>query len=286
MAEREQLEQAITQLEAQRATLGDGVVDASIAALHEKLAALEPMPPPEQRKQVTILFADVSGFTPMSETLDAEEVSDLMNALWQRIDVAIVEHGGRIDKHMGDAVVALWGVDTARESDPEYAIRAALAMQAALAEFKAGHTLRMRIGLSTGPVLLGTVGTTGEFSGLGDAVDLAEQLEEAAPTGGVLISHDTYRHVRGVFDVLEQEPLVVKGKVEPVQTYVVQRAKPRAFRLELAGDTGGRDAHDRAGCGAGRLAGRAEQRHRRPADHPGDGAGRGRCGQIPPAVRV
>ena len=81
-----QLEQAIAQLEAQRATLGDVVVDTSIAALRDKLAALEPTPPPEQHKQVTILCADVSGFTAMSETMDAEEVSDMMNALWQRLD--------------------------------------------------------------------------------------------------------------------------------------------------------------------------------------------------------
>ena len=84
MTEREQLEQAIAQLEAQRATLGDAVVDVSIAALREKLAALEPMPTAKQRKQATILFADVSGFAAMSETMDAEEVSDVMNALWQR----------------------------------------------------------------------------------------------------------------------------------------------------------------------------------------------------------
>jgi predicted ATPase/class 3 adenylate cyclase len=246
MTEREQLELAITQLEAQRATLGDGVVDASIAALHEKLAALERTP--EQRKQATILFADVSGYTAMSETMDAEEVSEMMNALWQRLDAAIVEHGGRIDKHTGDGVMALWGVNRARESDPERAIRAALAMQAALAEFEAGHDINMRIGLSTGPVLLGTVGTTGEFSVIGDTVNLASRLEGAAPTGGVLISHDTYRHVRGVFDVLEQVPIQAKGKARPVQTYVVQRAKPRAFRMSTRGVAGietrmvGRDA--------------------------------------------
>jgi class 3 adenylate cyclase len=248
MTEREQLEQAIAQLEAQRATLGDRVVDTSIAALHEKLAALEPAPAPEQRKQATILFADVSGYTAMSETMDAEEVSEMMNALWQRLDVAIVEHGGRIDKHTGDGVMALWGVDKAGESDPERAIRAALAMQAALAEFEAGHDINMRIGLNTGPVLMGTVGTTGEFSVVGDTVNLASRLEGAAPTGGVLISYDTYRHVRGVFDVLEQEPIQVKGKARPVQTYVVQRAKPRAFRMSTRGVAGietrmvGRDA--------------------------------------------
>ncbi|MGD9404143.1 MAG: ABC transporter substrate-binding protein, partial [Anaerolineae bacterium] len=161
---------------------------------------------------------------------------------------AIVEHGGRIDKHTGDGVIAIWGAETARESDPERAIHAALAMQEALAEFKAGHDISMRIGLSTGPVLLGTVGTTGEFSVIGDTVNLASRLEGAAPTGGVLISHDTYRHVRGVFDVLEQEPIYVRGKAQPVKTYVVQRAKPRAFHMLTRGVAGvetrmvGRDA--------------------------------------------
>ena len=231
MSEREQLVQAIAQVEAQRATLGDAVADLSIAALRAKIDALEPAHSSQQRKQVTILFADLLGYTPLSEAMDAEEVSDLMNALWRRIDSAIAEHGGRIDKHLGDAVVALWGVDTARESDPESAIRAALAMQAAMAQFEPDRALEMRIGVSTGMVLLGTVGTTGEFSGLGDAVDLAEQLEGAAPVGGVLISHDTYRHVRGSFEVMEQEPIQARGRARPVRTYLVQHAKPRAFHM-------------------------------------------------------
>lgn len=238
MADREQLEQAIIQLEAQRATLGDGVVDASVAALREKLATLEPLSPPDQRKQVTVLFADASGYTAMAEMLDAEEVSDRMNALWQRVDAVILEHGGRIDKHFGDGLMALWGADSARESDPERAIRAALAIQAAASGFEAGRSIKMRIGLSTGLVLLGTVDSTGEFSAIGDTVNLASRLEEAAPIGGVLISHDTYRHVRGLFEVLKQEPLMVKGKAEPVQTYVVQQAKPRALHLGRRGIQG------------------------------------------------
>ena len=254
MAEREhseeyrQLEQTIAQLEVQRAILGDAVVDASIAALRDKLATLEPATVSEQRKQATVLFADVAGFTAMSETMDPEEVSDVMNTLWQRIDAAIVEHGGHIDKHIGDAVMALWGVDVAHETDPEYAMRAALAMQAVLADFGARHAIAMRIGLSTGPVLLRRMGNTGEFSAIGDAVDLAQQLEEAAPTGGVLISHPTYRHVRGVFDILEQAPIQVKGKAEPIQAYLVQQATLRIFRMSTRGVAGietrmvGRDA--------------------------------------------
>jgi class 3 adenylate cyclase len=242
MTEMEQLEHAMAALEAQRSTLGDGVVDAALAPMRDKLAALKAQQPSteQHRKQVTVLFADVSGFTAMSETMDAEDVTGVMNALWQRLDAAIASCGGAIDKHMGDAVMALWGVQTAHESDPEQAIRAALAMQAALAAFRdeRGVRLAMRIGLNTGPVLLGEVGSTHEFTAMGDTVNLASRLEHAAPVGGVLISHDTYRHVRGLFDVQALEPITVKGKAEPVRVYVVQSAKPRAFRLGTRGVEG------------------------------------------------
>jgi class 3 adenylate cyclase/tetratricopeptide (TPR) repeat protein len=239
------LKNAIAAQENLRATLGDAVVDATIAALREKLAAPKAQREPAEqvRKTVTVLFADVSGFTAMAETMDAEQVTDIMNALWQRLDAAIVEHGGRIDKHMGDAVMALWGVESAREDDPERAIRAALAMQSLSLS-----PLSIRIGINTGPVVLGGVGTTGEFTAMGDAVNLASRLEHAAPLGGVLISHDTFRLVRGIFDVLPQEPIAVKGKAEPIRTYIVRRAKARAFRMGTRGVEGvetrmvGRDA--------------------------------------------
>jgi hypothetical protein len=96
----------------------------------------------------------------------------------------------------------------------------------------------MRIGSNTGPVLLGEVGTTGEFTAMGDTVNLASRLEHAALVDGILISHATYRHVRGVFDVQGQDPLSVKGKREPLQTYVVHAAKPRAFRVGTRGIEG------------------------------------------------
>jgi predicted ATPase/class 3 adenylate cyclase len=241
MAEREQLEQSIAALEAQRAVLGDDVVNASVAVLREKLDALEKaIQATPQRKQISVLFADVSGFTAMSETMDAEDVSDTMNALWRRIDGAIIAHGGIIDKHIGDAVMALFGAPLAREDDPERAIRAALAMQAELAAFREAQqvSLAMRIGINTGPVLLGQIGTTYEYTAIGDTVNLASRLEHAAPVGGILISHDTYRHVRGIFRVEVLDPIQVKGKTELVQVYVVQGIKPQAFRVPTRGVEG------------------------------------------------
>ncbi len=239
MTDRAQLEQTIAALEAQRAILGDAVADAALTSLREKLAALQP-PAAEQRKLATVLFADVSGFTALSETLDAEDISAIMNALWARLDAVVHAHGGRIDKHIGDALMALWGADQAREDDPEQAVRAALALQRELAAFRAerGLTLAMRIGVNTGPVLLGVIGSTHEFTAMGDAVNLASRLEHAAPVGEVLISHDTFRHIRGLFDVQPQPPLVVKGKHDPVQTYVVAAARSRTFRMPTRGVEG------------------------------------------------
>lgn len=253
MSEREQLEQAIIIQESLRSALGDAMVDATIAALRQKLAQLESQPPVEQRKQATVLFGDISGYTAMSETLDAEEVKDMMNELWAQLDKSITDHGGTVVAHMGDGVMAVWGAQTAQEDDPERAIRSALDMQAAVGSFvsttlydggrirqDAGDTprLRMRIGINTGPVILGTVGSTNEFTALGDTTNLASRLEHAAPIGGILIDHDTYRQVRGAFDVQRLDPISVKGKVEPIQVYLVERAKPRAFRVGTRGVEG------------------------------------------------
>jgi len=252
MNELEQLEQTIAALEAQRATLGDDVVKTALGPLREQLTALKEKQSSEtqQRKLITVLFADVSGFTHMSEQLDHEEVSEIINALWSLLDYTILDLGGFIDKHIGDAVMALFGAPTAQEDDPERAIRAALGMQAGIKSWKADFSeanptlyslvqnIKMRIGINTGPVLLGTVGTTGEYTAIGDAVNLASRLEHASPVGGVLISQDTYQHVRGIFEVIPLNPIQVKGKSEPIQVYVVSSRRPRSFRITARGVEG------------------------------------------------
>lgn len=240
------LKQAIVTLESSRSVLGDEVVDTAIASMRRQLSDLEtgnhPAHEPQQRKLVTVLFADVSGFTAMAETMDHEIVSEVINSLWSRVDQAILTQGGRIDKHIGDAIMALFGTPTAHEDDPERAIRAALQIQTEIQDWKKEQSetlssyrsqiqnIQLRIGINTGPALLGTVGTVGEYTAIGDTVNLASRLEHAAPVGGILISNNTHQHVRGVFEVTPLEPLTVKGKSEPVQVFTVSGVKPRSFR--------------------------------------------------------
>jgi class 3 adenylate cyclase/tetratricopeptide (TPR) repeat protein len=234
MTEREQLEAALAALETQRALVGAAVVAAGAQAIRQRIALLTAAPAGDERKIVTVLFADVSGFTTLAESLDAEDVGDLIATLWGRLDAAILAHGGLIDKHLGDGVMALFGTPLAQEDDPERAVRAALEMQAGLQALDAARPagrppLRMRIGIHTGPVLLCTIGMTGERTAIGHTVNLASRLEQAAPVGSILLSHDTYRQVRGLFEMPAQPPLTVKGAAEPVQTYLVERAQPRGF---------------------------------------------------------
>jgi predicted ATPase/class 3 adenylate cyclase len=246
VTERIQLEQAIAALEAQRALIGDAVVDAALTPLRQRLDELKVHAVTEQRKQVTVLFADVSGFTAMGEKLDAEDVRDIMRAYFERCSRAITSYGGVVEKFIGDAVMAVFGVPSAQESDPENAVRAALAMRQALDELNIdierqhGFRLGIRTGITTGPVVVSfmTERAAESFAAVGDTVNLASRLEHAAPTGGILISHDTYRHVHSLFDMQPQPPLSVKGKQEPVRVYLVQNARPRTFRFAGRGIEG------------------------------------------------
>lgn len=233
------LEQAINAIDSQRPVLGNETADASIAALrkqiHELMAGAGPAP--EARKLVTVLFADLMQFTALTETLDPEDVHALLNACFAPWKAAVHQHNGTVERFIGDGMLALFGYPAATEQDPENALRAALQIRDGMhllnrgIPSRLGIRLSMRIGISTGTVLIGKVGDTEKPAVTGDAANLASRLQNLAPENGILISHDTYRHVRGLFFVDIQPPVPVKGKEAPVQTYRVRQAKPRSFPI-------------------------------------------------------
>jgi predicted ATPase/class 3 adenylate cyclase len=237
------LKKAVEAQENLRPVLGDSVVETTLSVLRDQIAEYEKQAGQQEagqarRKLVTVLFADVSGFTAFSENKDAEDVANLVNRLWLRADRIIQEYGGHIDKHIGDAVMALWGTETAREDDAERAVRAALKMQEMFRENAIQLPIRLKVGINSGQVLLSAIGTQGEFTAMGDTVNTASRLVNSAEGGDVLVTHDTYELVRGIFDVHKQAPVFVKGKTEALQTYVIQRVRPRAFRLGRRGVEG------------------------------------------------
>ena len=235
MSERGQLEQAIAALETQRAILGDVVVDAALSSMRQQLAELElaerkPVPALEgERKLVTIMFADISGFTALAETMDPEAVRDLINACFDHLVPVIEKYEGTVDKFVGDAIVALFGAPVAHENDPERALRTALEMKGELAAFNAScHTdLGLHFGINTGLVIAGGIGSEGrqEYSVMGDAVNVASRLEEVSERGAILVGPDTYRLTAPLFEFETLELIQVKGKAEPVAIYRLLTSK-------------------------------------------------------------
>lgn len=239
MDDLESVEQAIATLEAQRDVLGSAVVDTALAPLREQRAALLARRTAEQRKLVTVLFADVVDFTVLSQTLDPEDTRTLINAYFRRWHEHIATHGGVVEKFIGDAVMAVFGLHQSHEDDPHRAIRAALAMREALeelnSEFAQGHPrLDMRVGIDTGEVVVSALDDRPgqDFVVVGETVNRAARIQSAAPPGGILISRDTHRHVRGRFSFTEVEPLQLKGITEPVRAYLVGTERPASFRLD------------------------------------------------------
>jgi len=181
----------------------------------------------EERRPVTVLFADIVGFTSLSERLDPEEVRDVTAACFGRLVEEIVRRGGTIDKFIGDAVMALFGTPVAHDDDPGRAVDAALAMQAALGEINGelerdhGLRLELRIGVNTGEVVAGVreIGGLQDGTVIGDTVNTASRLQTAAAPGTVLIGEMTARLARHLFELEPMEPLTLKGKAEPVQAF-------------------------------------------------------------------
>jgi len=189
-----------------------------------------------ERKQVTVLFADVSGFTALSERLDPEDVHGIMDRCFRILAGEVHRYEGTINQYTGDGIMALFGAPIAHEDAPERAVRAALGMQALMKRLgdelrgERGIDFQMRIGINSGPVVVGKIGDDlrMDYTAVGDTTNLAARLQATAAPGGILISDVTAKLIPGRFVTEPVGPLLLKGKAEPVMAQAVVRALARA----------------------------------------------------------
>ena len=175
-------------------------------------APLASEPAREQRKVVTVLFCDLVGSTALGESTDPEALRARMRRYFEDLRAILERHGGTVEKFVGDAVMAVFGIPVSHEDDALRAVRAAAEMRTAIAE----HGLEARIGVNTGEVV---VGGDSETLVTGDAVNVAARLEQAAAAGEIMIGSETRILVRDAVRVEAVEPLTLKGKSEPVEAY-------------------------------------------------------------------
>ncbi|MBV9893330.1 MAG: tetratricopeptide repeat protein [Chloroflexi bacterium] len=222
----------------------------------------------ENRRLVTILFADLAGSTQLGEQLDPEDLRQFLASYFAAASRQIQRFGGTIDKYIGDAIMAVFGAPVAHEDDAERAINAALAFQAAFAELNDELTRKhavasaLRIGINTGEVVAGLLsgGLAGAYTVVGDTVNTAQRFEAAAPPGGILVSESTWKLSRRGFEFEWIPPLTLRGKSEPQVAFRVVRrlvteldATPTPLVGRAAELAHLRNAMDTAASGHGRL---------------------------------
>ncbi|MCC7000161.1 MAG: response regulator [Deltaproteobacteria bacterium] len=231
MVERILAERRLTRYkEASRVYISEGAARAA-----EQRAAGDPLGEVRAiERDMAVMFSDIVGFTMMSATMPPREVIDLLNDYFDRLCPIVKAHGGDIDKFIGDAIMGVF--DHIPGSDPPWlrATRAAMAMQAALADWNQGRAraLSMRIGINSGPVVRGDLGSRfvrRDYTVIGDTVNRANRYEQSCPHGAVLISESTYRLCEPLDPGLRVEPLAgvkLKGIEHPVTAYVVKAISP------------------------------------------------------------
>lgn len=275
---RQSLVEAIATLEAQRGLVGDDrdlnqAVDTVLLVLRDKLAQLQAEPGDQARHQLTVLVADLSGFTTLSERMDVERVRDAINAMWGVLDAVIQSWGGQIDQHAGDSLLAIYGLTHSRQGDTARALHAALSMQQELELFNERARLAaedpldeswvgewpgpsMRIGVHSGPVYFVRTpsvlrGRGGRATAVGEAVVEARRLEKLCPAGRVLTSGATKRQNNDRF-TFSPAPGLSNPLLEDGEAYLVTGERPIESRYS-PGHVAGRVA---------RLVGRTEQMDR------------------------
>jgi class 3 adenylate cyclase len=210
-----------------------------------------------ERKLVSVLFVDLTGYTALSASLDPEEVYRFLRPGIVALQRIVEGHGGTVPQILGDGFMAVFGVPTTHEDDAERAVRAALQMQRSLAEEAAsiGADLRMRIGINTGEVLVGALRAGGDYTAMGDVVNTASRLQTYATGGQVIVGEETFLATSNVFRYESLGLLQPRGREEPVRAWIAHEAltapgrRPRRSESPLVG----RDAEVELLCSAFRT---------------------------------
>ena len=222
-----------------------------------------------ERRTVTVLFADAKGFTPLSESMDAEQVYGFVQHCIERMVATVHQHEGTVTQFTGDGIVALFGAPIAHEDSARRAVGAALEIQASLNGYitETGLDTSFRIGLNTGPVVVGRISDdlTMDYTAVGDTVNLAARMEQMAEPGSVYLTDNTYRQVADYFDCDDLGPHDVKGKSQQVRIYRAVRQRGVKTRLDAAVARGlspfvgrGRDIEVLKGLWQNALSGRGQ----------------------------
>ncbi len=187
----------------------------------------------DERRVATVLFADLVGFTSLAETRDPEQVKNLVDSCFELLVSDINAFGGKVDKIIGDAILALFGAPVAHEDDADRAVRAALRMQQTVATHaqNLGAGIRVRIGVNTGEVLVGSLRAGGDYTAMGDVVNTAQRLQVAAEPGTVVVGPATHAATEDAIEYRELGRLTAKGREEPVAAWVaVEPLMPPGYR--------------------------------------------------------
>ena len=198
-----------------------------------------------ERRQVTIMFCDMKGFTPLSEKLGCEETYSMMDQVYEILIHKVHDYEGTVNELTGDGIMALFGAPIALEDAPQRAIRSALAIQREMNKFseqlkseKRMSSIKMRIGIHTGPVVVGTLGNDlrVEFKAVGDTVNLASRMEALAEPGTTFVTEETFGLTKGLFRFQALGKMMVKGKEGPVSVYKVLSGEEDITRPRLGSE--------------------------------------------------
>jgi class 3 adenylate cyclase len=199
-----------------------------------------------ERKQVTVLFVDVSGFTSLSERLDPEDVHGLMNRAFELMLAEVHRYEGTVNQFLGDGIMALFGAPIAHEDHPQRAVHAALGIRQTLEGYREelqrrrGISFQVRQGLNTGLVVVGSIGSDlrMDYTAVGDTTNVAARLQATADPGRIVISGATHRLVGGYFYTRSLGEFPLKGKAEPVSAWEVISARVARTRLDVEAERG------------------------------------------------